>query len=469
MPALRTKKELANIARAFGVGYRLVEYRAKLYMPIDIENRVPKPLDINKTIWIELDPERFRDISNALLHILFATTSEESSFRFMVRQWAEKKSESHGILVRNAQGTVSLLNGAGELVDVTGEFTANHLDIPYQPGNPLVPECFAVIANWVGGEEQAKSLLYHLATILQPTFSARKYVLCIGEGYNGKGTLLKMLVKLFNMDNISGITRQDMAEKSPAIQEVNGKLLNLVMDGPKEFLKDSWIEKTLIAGEHVMLRLLFENWMTKVETNALFVEALNKEPVTSDKSPAIQKRLTRFYFNNVYANDPTFTDYMTSPEMLAAFLELLLQHWVTKETLADKLALTAASLDLQMEAVWELSPVIRFMEYMSTRDAEFLNTVQSTKMEVATFIDAYRPWLTENGYRNMEDDYVMNQLKNNFKMERKTIRVNNRPTSRRCIVGILPDTQNAIRLLEQGGSVTDQVEIPNGILTEQEE
>lgn len=469
MPSLRTKKELATIARAFAVGYKLVEYGAKLYMPIDVETRLPKVKEPERTIWIELTPKKFRGMANAALHVLFATESEERSFKFMVRQWAEQKDTSEGILVRTGLGTLSLLNGAGELVDVTGEFTSNHLDIPYSEGDSLIEECFQTISNWVGGQEQAHSLLYHLATALQTTFSARKYVLLIGEGYNGKGTLLKMINTLFGEDNISGITRQDMAAKSPAIQEVNGKILNVVMDGPKEFLKDSFIEKTLIAGEHVMIRLLFENWTTRVQTNALFIEALNKEPVTSDKSPAVQKRLTRFHFNNVYADDPTFTDYMTSPEMLAAFLQLLIRHWVTKSTLKDKLALTAESLDLQMEAVWELSPVIRFLEYMDTRDENFLKNLRSTQMQVSDFIDAYRPWMVDNGYRNGEDDYIMGQLKNSFKMERKTIRINNRPTSRRCIVGILPDTLNAIATLEKGESVVDHAEVPDGILTEMEE
>lgn len=452
MPQLRTKQELASIARAFAVGYKIVEHRSKLYMPVDFETMIPKPKDPERTIWVPIEGDYLRAVANITLHVLFANRSEEESFRFMVRQWADKKADSSSILVRIGKEKVAQLNGAGELVDATGEFIPNYLNVPYDPNNPLVEECFNVIAGWLNSEEQAHSLLYHLATALQTQWSARKYVLLIGEGYNGKGTLLKMILALFNEElNISGVTRQQMSETSVVIQDLNGKLLNIVMDGPKEFIKDSSTEKTLIAGEQLKIELKYENLPVRIQTNALFIEGLNTEPITSDKSPAVQKRLARFKFPNVYLDDQEFTDKMKSPEMVAAFLQLLLQHWVHKSEIKTKLALTAESLDLQMEAVWNASPVLRYLEYMASRDAEFLNTLLAKDLEVNVFLEGYRQWMNENGYKNVEDSYLLKQLSDSFIAERKTRRMKingvTKPTTRRWITGIQPDTLNAINAL----------------------
>src|SRR5690606_17153090 len=111
-----------------------------------------------------------------------------------------------GLLVRVGDDKVMLLSEEGKLIDATGEFTPNYLDVPYSEESPLREELFGIITEWLGDdEEQAHSLLHHLATALQTKWSAVKYVLLIGDGRNGKGTLLKMFYDLLGEVNISSI------------------------------------------------------------------------------------------------------------------------------------------------------------------------------------------------------------------------------------------------------------------------
>lgn len=449
MPRLRTKQELADLARAFATIYKLVEYRDTLYMPVDCVTLEPKPSDPERTVWIALTSRDIRDIANAGSNILFANDGEERSYRLMVRQFSRTVRSTKGILIRTSSDELRVLNGKGQLKKPKGTFIPNYLNVPYDASTPLATELFKTISEWVGSEEQAHSLLYHLSTALQTEWSAVKYVLLIGEGRNGKGTLLKMLYDLIGKLNISNITRQDMAAKSPIITQLNGKLMNIVFDGPKDFLRDSSIEKTIVAGELVQVEMKYENVPAEVQTNALFAEALNTEPNTSDKSPALQKRLARFYFPNVYPLDHGFESKMRAPEMLAALLHLMITHWVNKDEVAAKLQLTAESLDLQLQAVWNVSPLLRFLEHAIQRDPQFGHSLQQGKMEVATFLTAYRPWLESNGYKNQEDDFLLRQMKSHFNVDRKTIRVSNKPTTRRVITQILPDTLNAINMLLQ--------------------
>lgn len=450
MPRLMTKAERASLAEAFVLNNSIVEYRHNLYMPVHFMTKEPGPSAIDETVWVLLDSDALRQSANDN-GLLFASGDEERSYRLMIRQFSQKVKRTKGLLVRMGETHVALLNDKGELVPTTGAFVPNYLDVPYVKNNPLSDELFKVISEWVDGKEQASSLLFHIATALQPTWSAVKYLLLIGEGRNGKGTLLKMIYTLFGeSQNISKITRQDMAAKSAIIATLNGKLLNVVFDGPKEFLKDSSTEKTIIAGEPIDLELKYENTPIEVMTNALMIEALNQEPLVSDKTPALQKRLARFQFPNVYKKDYKFEDKMLDEKMLAAFLDLLIKHWVNKDEVGEKLQLTAQSLDMQLQAVWSASPLLRFLEWISGRDTKFLNNVVAGKVTTEDFLNAYRPWLDENGYKNMEDSYLLKMLDDHFVTARKTFRPNGKPTTKRYIKSVRADTLNAINLLLRG-------------------
>ena len=458
MPALRTKQELASIARSFAVIRELVVFRRNIYMPVNFLTALPDTSSApDQIVWALMDTDAIREYANAQLQILFYSDAEERAFKHMLRQFARTVIHADGILVRQKENKVMQLSGLGQMIEVTGEFIPNYVNIPYDPERKT-GELFDIIKGWLNSEEQAHSLLYHLATVFQPTWSAVKNVLLIGQGRNGKGTLIKMVERLVGELNISNVTRLEMAGRRPTITSLNGKLLNLVYDGPMDYLKDSSVEKTLVAGEPFTVEIKFENDPVRVQTNALFLEALNKEPKTRDKSPALQVRLARFHFPNKYVDDETFLDKMLSEEMIATFLQLLIEHWVNKDEKGVKLALTVESLDMQMDQVWDTSSILRFLENISTRDSKFLGNLKKYTMPVDTFIMVYREWLELNGYRNMEDDYVLQQLSDSFNMARKTIRVEGRPTSRRCIVGIHPDTLNAINILEQGGSLDDTPE-----------
>lgn len=252
------------------------------------------------------------------------------------------------------------------------------------------------------------------------------------------------------------------------MQALNGKLMNIVLDGPKEFVKDSSAEKTLIAGEPLDIELKYENAPFRVHTKALFAEGLQHEPLVSDRSPALQKRLVRFYFPNEYEENLDFEERMQSPEMRAALLHLLLTHWVNKSEKNEKLQKTAKSLDMQTQAVWALSPVLRFLEWMVSRDTVFLQDIVTQKMPVDRFMASYRGWLENNGYKHLEDSYVLSQLEEYFVFGRKTFRSPN-PATKRYIASVTSDTQNTIQLLLSGEHITQPTTEETEILQSLEE
>lgn len=456
MPELKDKKELAAAAKNLAQSFELVQRANTTFIPVDWKTYLadPPPAEEDR-IWLPLTREEKLQLANRKSNILFSSDAELRSFDFMMRQIAIQNDETvASILIKTAQG-LRALNGEGLLVKHDGSFTPNYVKPMLNEDAAAKEAVFKVIVEWLGGDEdEAHSLLHHLATSLAPNWSAVKYIILLGEGRNGKGLLLKMLAMLFGAENISSVSRQSMAEFSPTCIELNNKLINIVYDGQMSYIKDSAAEKTLIAGEPVSIRLLYESGSTIVQTNALFIEALNTEPKARDKSSALQKRLVRFKFPNVYAKDLAFEKKMTAEPMLGALLSLLIDHYVKPDQIADKLSLTKGSMDLQMEQVWLGSPVLQFLEHLSNNGG--IQKLPGTTVE--NFMASFKPWAEQQGMHERSDGDLLSMLKISFELGWKSVReAGGKPTSKRVIKSLKKETEMALELLK-GGAADDSAD-----------
>ena len=401
--------------------YELVQHGSHTFIPCHWLTEAIGPLPAAERIWQPLTRNDKRRLANQTQNILFATDSELTNFDLMLRQFAiEDESVIQHLLVRTEDG-LKMLDETGTLVEPTGQFCPNVLKPVLNTDEAVKAEVFDVIKGWLNSEEEAHSLLHHLATALCPGWSAVKYVLLIGDGRNGKSVLLSMLQDLFGASNVSNVTRQQIAERLPVCVELNNKLLNIIFDGEMAYIKDSSMEKTLIAGEPGYVRLLYENGNTRVQTNALFLEALNSEPKTRDKSGALQKRLSRFWFPNTYPIDMAFEKRMRSDELLGAFLSLLLDHFVTKYEIADKLKQTSGSSALQVEQNLLNSPLHQFVSYLVSSDASWNDRLRQPVM-VDPLVDSFMAWRVDEGFTEFSTADVKRLFKEGFSTDWKTVR-----------------------------------------------
>ena len=421
MLELSSKATLARAARTVAESYELVQHGSHTFIPCHWLTEAIGPLPASERIWQPLTRNDKRRLANQTQNILFATDSELTNFDLMLRQFAiEDESVIQHLLVRTEDG-LKMLDETGTLVEPTGQFCPNVLKPVLNTEEAAKAEVFDVIKGWLNSEEEAHSLLHHLATALCPGWSAVKYVLLIGDGRNGKSVLLSMLQDLFGASNVSNVTRQQIAERLPVCVELNNKLLNIIFDGEMAYIKDSSMEKTLIAGEPGYVRLLYENGNTRVQTNALFLEALNSEPKTRDKSGALQKRLSRFWFPNTYPIDMAFETRMRSNELLGAFLSLLLDHFVTKYELADKLKQTSGSSALQVEQNLLNSPLHQFVSYLVSSDASWNDRLRQPVM-VDPLVDSFMAWRVNEGFTEFSTADVKRLFKEGFSTDWKTVR-----------------------------------------------
>jgi hypothetical protein len=459
VPDLKTKQQIADLGRDLAVTLKMVHRGGVLYIPVhwDTMEYDPPPAP-DETVWLPLSPEERRELGNTQGNILFYSEGEIRSFELVLKQYATTwRAPVEHLLVRTPQG-LRVLTSEGKLEPAPGYFMPNYIRPMLNEDPAVKEEIFKTITEWVGSEEAAHSLLHHLATSLSPSYSAVKYVLLLGEGRNGKGLLLSMLVGLFGIENISSVSRQMMAEHRSTVTQLNGKLLNVIFDGEMAYIKDSSAEKTLIAGEPLDIEMKYENSPTRVQTNALFIEALQVEPKARDKSSALQKRLVRFYFPNVYAVDKAFEKKMTSERALGAFLSLLIDHYVQAHEIADKLKLTDASLELQMEQMWMGNPMLQFMEHLAMKDMSALDKVASGKTWLNDFLNSFKPWAESQNMQERNDGDLVALMKSAFVIDSKTRNDKGKRSTQRYIKELRPETELLYNQLKGAHSGTGLLE-----------
>ncbi len=452
MLELKTKKELGQDAHTLAKSYHLVRYRGNTYIPADYETMDVSGAPPERTIWLPLDKDALRKMASNQFNTLFSNEAELSNFCFMVAQnslaYDEKVST---LLVRTTEGLRELQDD-GELHEPTGSFVPNTLYPMLNDTEKDKQRVFEVISDWVDSDSEAHALLRHLATALAPGWSAVKYVLLLGEGRNGKSLLLKMVQAVFGRENVSNVTRQQISEQSPVVCELNGKLVNIVFDGRSEYVKDSGLEKSLIAGETVSIRKLYESTPTPVATNALFIEGLNREPKSTDKSMALQKRLMRFQFPNVYPLDHKFEKVMLSEKMLGAFLSLLIEHYVHEDEVAEKLAPTTRAMELQLEHMFSNSLGLQYLKYLEENDPLGANgLIDITLTELTTGFQSWR--VKENDLGGWNEPDVQALFQPIINTNRVSKRVDGKPRKVRVVESLKPEAMAFIKSLE--GDDTD--------------
>jgi hypothetical protein len=451
MATLKTPSALSIEAATLATSFEYLFHNDTIYAPVDYidgDTGVIPPVD--RKCWVPVSETQLMAKARTQFDTTFRDSAQFRSFEFMVMQECMRVTHVEPwLLIKTAAG-LKVLREDGTLQDPDGTFIPNAISQTLNEDADDKAELLSTITDWVGGEpEIATSLLRHLATTLAPHWSAGKYVLLIGNGRNGKSLLMTMLQNLFGWANCSGVTRQEISEADKSLFDMNNKLLNIVFDGPAEFLKDSGREKSLITGEAIGIRKLYTNTQTTVQTNALFIEGLNQEPRSRDKSSALQARLVRFVFPNKYPDDQDFWGHMHSERMLGALLSLLIDHYVLQSEVAVMLAPSKASKDAQIEHSVDNSLALQFLIHLDETETlpveEYL-----LDMEFNALVQQFQGWRKAVGDPTVWDaQSLLNLFRPVIHTERRSAWVNGAARKKRVVSALTEDAQLVVDSLRE--------------------
>lgn len=220
------------------------------------------------------------------------------------------------------------------------EFTPYAIDIEYkediQPVD-IVDQYLTQLTTKEGYSEQdtldyrnllLEAMAFGLITDPERTRMLARFFLFRGEGANGKGTLLQIIRQIYQPQNCSALSIEQLGEMN-YLTSMIGKLINLgddVEDSPitkKQFK----VIKNITSADTITVRFLYVNAEeAMIQSKLMFTT--NNDIKTFDKGYALERRICWMpMFNKVEKPDPKFISKITSPEALMYWMKLIVEAY----------------------------------------------------------------------------------------------------------------------------------------------
>lgn len=269
-------------------------------------------------------------------------------------------------------------------------------------------------------DDQIRDLLEEMAGFcLYRRNELRKAFILIGDKANGKSTFLDCIVNMVGEDNTSALDLGELKDRFRS-SEMVGKLLNAGDDISENFVADTSVFKKVVSGERVTAEKKGVDAF-KFSNYCKFIFSANSIPRMKDKTGAVLDRLIIIPFNATFSKkDPDYDPHIKSKLSTEESMEYLIQ--VALDGLKRVLANNGFSVsDKVQEEIQKYNeknnPVIGFVKELDV-EVDIVN--QPTK-DVYT---RYKIYCDDNGLTQLAQNMFSEQLKKEFGVESKPVRVN---------------------------------------------
>ncbi len=204
------------------------------------------------------------------------------------------------------------------------EFVTIQLPHRYIP-NATCPKIQKFIKEVV--DENIDFIQEFIAYCLYPGYPIHRAGMLVGDGENGKSTLIRLIVNFLGAENVSSMTLQSLSEDKFAASELYNKLANLSADLPSRTLSNTGMFKMLTGGDPISTARKYKgriHWINR--SKMLF--SCNKIPETHDDTRAFFRRWHIIECKNYFpANnrDIKILDKICTPKEMSGLL-----NWALK-------------------------------------------------------------------------------------------------------------------------------------------
>lgn len=178
---------------------------------------------------------------------------------------------------------------------MTGELYPHTPDVPSTYQLTVGWDCEAkcpTVDRWLGGvfPEDAIDLAWEIIGVaIAADTPVHRAVLLLGPGRNGKGTFLRLIMKLIGRQHVSAVTLQQLSEDKFSAAELFGKVANIAGDLDARSIKSTDIFKMATGGDPVPAQRKYGapfNFFNR----ATMLFSANELPGTSDLSDGFFSR-----------------------------------------------------------------------------------------------------------------------------------------------------------------------------------
>lgn len=153
-----------------------------------------------------------------------------------------------------------------------------------------------------GNIGRKKAILQMIGYSMTSSVEMQKAFVLYGKtAGNGKSTLLEIIERLIGSENVSHVTLQDFVSNRFSVSEIKGKLVNMVSEMTKEFLKDSSVFKQIVTGDTTTVEEKFKDRHT-IKPYAKHIFTANELPKVADTSNGYFRRLFIIPFEAVFTD-----------------------------------------------------------------------------------------------------------------------------------------------------------------------
>jgi len=259
----------------------------------------------------------------------------------------------------------------------------------------LPPDCIDLIFEAIG-----YCLIYDIRF--------EKAFLFLGNGANGKSTLIKLLKQFLGKDNVATESLQDITENRFRAGNLAGKLVNLFPDLDNRALRGTGSFKALVSGDPITVEKKYKEPFT-LENKAKMIFSCNEIPRSYDTSPAFYRRLIIIRFPNSFPEgkaDTGLLDKLISGDEFSGLLNKALVG-LNRLFKNDKFSATESTIIELRKYREDNENVILFIDEMCKVGNQF-------EIPISELFETYGEWCEDQGIKAFGKQSFNKQLNNSL-------------------------------------------------------
>lgn len=220
----------------------------------------------------------------------------------------------------------------------------------------------------------------------------------IGDGANGKSTLMDALYRLFPQQ-LSSLTVKRLVDGRDT-PSLNGTLANIVKESSEGRIDDTEIYKSLGTHESFPVHKFHSQEPITINGNLHHIFSGNSVPVFNDKGFSARRRTHIIPFNARFESDPTFEERTFTPEFFGQLAMEICRYAVRLKRLGYRYNFSAKTLAAKADYDTEANNAEEYANELVKNDGvvafDNFNNIRND----------YENWCRENGYVELGKGYM---------------------------------------------------------------
>ena len=314
---------------------------------------------------------------------------------------------------------------SGEFVElITEDFSPYNIGIEYDVDAKSVQMVDDYINHLTNNDKDYRNLLLEIlghTLVVDPEFKRMlaRFFIFVGDGGNGKGTLLTIIKTILGHKNVTGMGIEELSDER-YLPSFKGKLANLGDDLQDQAInnKNMKVLKNLSTCDLISTRELYKSAEDMYFTGSLIFTS-NHILKSWEKGISYKRRVLWLpMYTKVTKKDPLFITKLTTPEALKYWIKLIVEGYKRLYKNGDFTKCEIVE-EFNLKYHRDNNPALDYIEDLDVSDFEGI--------PIRDVYDEFEKWCEDNA-TNFSQKMISDVLFTEFGLEKRTNRVNGKPT-----------------------------------------